>query len=142
MFLLDTNVVSELRRPGKADPKALAWAQSVPMIQQYVSAINILELEQGVLARERIDPVQGAILRTWLDDTVRVQLAGRIVSVDEPVALLCAYLHIPNQKSCRDALIGACAMVHGMTLVTRNPKDFNQMGDVSGKAIKLLNPWD
>jgi len=142
MFLLDTNVVSELRRPSKADPKVLAWAKSVPMIQQYVSAITMLELEQGVLARARSDEAQGTILRAWLDGTVRVRFAGRIVAVDEHVALCCAYLHVPNPKSYRDALIGACAMVHGMTLVTRNIKDFDQMTDISDRAIKLLNPWD
>jgi predicted nucleic acid-binding protein len=141
MFLLDTNVISGLRRPKKADPKLLAWAQSVPVVDQYLSAVTILELEQGVLGCERIDAAQGKMLRAWFDGTVRARFAGRIVSFDEPVALCCAFLHVPNPKSYRDAMIGACAMVAAMTLVTRNTRDFIHMTDAQGKAIKLIDPY-
>lgn len=141
MFLLDTNVISDLRRPQRVDPKLLAWAQSMSLMDQYLSAVTIMELEQGVLARERTDPAQGRVLREWLDGTVRSQFAGRIVAFDEPVALCCAFLHVPNPKSYRDAMIGACAMVHAMTLVTHNTRDFIHMVDAQGKAIKLIDPY-
>jgi predicted nucleic acid-binding protein len=141
MFLLDTNVVSELRRPSKADRNVLAWAESVPLVEQYVSVVTIMEVEQGVLAKERVDAAQGKALREWFDGTVRVHFAGRVVAFDESEALCCASLHVPNTKSYRDAMIGATALVHGMTVVTRNTSDFEAMKDGTGRTIKLFNPW-
>jgi predicted nucleic acid-binding protein len=141
MYLLDTCVVSELRRPDKANTKVLAWAQSVAVVEQYISAITILELEQGVLAKERTDPSQGQVLRRWLEQSVRVHFAGRIVAFDEQAALCCAALHVPNPKSYRDAMIGACGLIRGITVVTQNTKDFIHMVDKSGARIRLHNPW-
>jgi predicted nucleic acid-binding protein len=138
MFVLDTNVVSELRkvRAGKSDVKVARWADGVNAIELYVSAITILELETGVLLKERRDPVQGAILRTWLDNHVLPEFSGRVLPVDTEVARRCARLHVPDPRAQRDALIAATALVHGMTMVTRNLADFEPTG------VKLLNPWN
>jgi predicted nucleic acid-binding protein len=138
MFVLDTNVVSELRkvRFGKADANVAAWAQGVDAAALFVSAITILELELGVLLIERKDAVQGAMLRAWLDLQVLPEFAGRTLPVDSVVAQRCARLHVPDKRGERDALIAATALVHGMTLVTRNLADFRPTG------VNLLNPWE
>jgi len=138
MFVLDTNVVSELRkiRSGKADPQVTCWADNVDAGSLYISAITILELEIGILQVERKDPKQGAILRTWLEKLVLPEFAGRIFPVDAAVARRCARLHVPDPRAERDALIAATALVHGMTVVTRNVADFAPTG------VPLLSPWD
>jgi toxin FitB len=138
MFVLDTNVVSELRkvRAGKSDVKVARWADGVDAIELYVSAITILELETGVLLKERRDPVQGAILRTCMATHVLPEFNGRVLPVDTDVARRCARLHVPDPRGQRDALIAATALVHGMTMVTRNLADFEPTG------VKLVNPWN
>ena len=135
MFILDTNVVSELRRPHKADPRVTAWAAANPLASFFLSSITVLELELGVLAMERRDTAQGAILRAWLDGLVLPRFAGRILPVDTAVAQCCARLLVPDPRAERDALIAATAMVHGMTVVTRNTLDF------APTDVRILNPW-
>jgi predicted nucleic acid-binding protein len=137
MFILDTNVVSELRkaRLGKADAKVAAWADCIDAVMLYISAITVLELEIGVLQMERRDPAQGAMFRNWLDNHVLPEFAGRILAVDTAVAQRCARLHVPDRRAERDGLIAATALVHGMTVVTRNVEDFTPTG------VMLLNPW-
>jgi len=138
MFVLDTNVVSELRKAkaGKADRGVVAWASGVPPEDLFVSVITILELETGVLLVQRRDPKQGALIKAWLDQHVLPAFSGRVLSVDAAVAQRCAALHVPDPRSDRDALIAATAMVHNMTVVTRNVADFQPIG------VPLLNPWD
>lgn len=136
MFLLDTNIVSELRVPKRADINVLAWASSQPVAAQFLSSITVLELELGVLRMERKDAAQGAVLRAWLDGQVLPQFAGRVLAFDQSVALRCAKLHVPDPRAERDAVIAATAIVHGMTVVTRNTEDFILTG------VPLLNPWD
>lgn len=137
MFILDTNVISELRkvRSGGADPQVALWADSVDSIDLYLSAITVQELEIGVLLAERRDPRQGAVFRSWLDHRVLPAFAGRILPVDTAVALRSAKLHVPDPRPVRDCLIAASALVHGMTVVTRNTVDFE------GTGALLLNPW-
>ena len=137
MFLLDTNVVSELRkiRLGKADSNVAAWADSTDAADLYLSVITIQELEIGVLLAERRDPTQGAVFRAWLNSHVLPAFAGRILAVDTAVALRSAQLHVPDQRPVRDGLIAAIALVHGMTIVTRNVADFEPTG------VPILNPW-
>lgn len=138
MFLLDTNVVSELRKAqsGKADQKVVAWASQFSVSNFYLSAITILELEMGVLQIERKDEMQGTVLRAWLNNQVLPAFAERVLPVDIAVAQTCAALHVPDPCSERDALIAATAMVHGLTVATRNVDDFVATG------VDLLNPWD
>ena len=137
MYLLDTNVVSELRkvRAGKADVRVAAWADSVDVADLFLSAISVQELEIGVLLVERRDPAQGAMLRTWLDGHVLPAFAGRILAVDTAVAVRSARLHVPDPGPLRDSFIAATALVHGMTVVTRNIADFETAD------VPLLNPW-
>jgi predicted nucleic acid-binding protein len=137
MYLLDTNVVSELRKAptGKADANVIHWASSVSHMSLYISVITILELETGILLKERKDPKQAAILHDWLNDKVLPAFENRIIPIDKEVALQCATLHVPDPRSDRDALIAASALVHRMTVVTRNIKDYD------GSKVKLLNPW-
>lgn len=136
MFLLDTNVTWELRkaRSGNADPGVLAWANSVDASVLFISAITVLELEQGDLRVERRDPRQGAVLRAWLDGQVMPEFVSRTLPIDSAVARRCAGLHVPDPRSERDALIAATAIVHGMAVVTRNVADFDKTG------VRLVNP--
>ena len=138
MFVLDTNVVSELRkiRLGRADKNVAQWADSVESADLYLSAITVPELEIGVLLAERRDPPQGAIFRTWFERHVLPVFAGRILSVDTAVAQRSAALHVPDPSPFRDSLIAATALVHGMTLVTRNVADFQSSG------VSIFNPWE
>ena len=138
MFLLDTNVISELRkaRAGKADRNVAAWARSVSAGQLFLSVIVIQELEIGTLLAERRDPPTGAILRAWLDDHVLPIFSERVLAVDTAVALCSAALHVPNPRPIRDGLIAATALTHAMTVVTRNVADFTSTG------VPVLNPWN
>ena len=113
----------------------MAWTGTVDAAELYVSAISLMELELGVLSLERKDPAQGGVLRTWLEQQVLPEFAGRTLPVDAAVALRCAKLHVPDRRGERDALIAATALVHGMTVVTRNVADFEPTG------VKTVNPW-
>lgn len=138
MYLLDTNVVSELRkvRLGKADGHVADWADSIDAADLFLSPITIQELEIGVLVAERHDPRQGAVFRAWLDGHVIPAFTGRILSIDIAVAQRSAQLHVPDPRPVRDGLIAATALVHGMTVVTRNVVDFEPTG------VTILNPWN
>ncbi len=136
MYLLDTNVISELRKvkTGKANPAVVRWAESVSSQLMYVSAISIMELEIGVQLKERSDLRQGRTLRFWLEQKVLPGFEGRILSVDTTIARRCAALQVPDPASYRDSLIAATALVHGMTVITRNVDDFGR--------VAVFNPWD
>ena len=138
MYLLDTNVISELRkvRSDKANKNVEAWASSAATNSLYLSVVTVLELETGILLLERRDAVQGTLLRTWLEHQVLPAFSGRILPVDIPIARTCAEMHVPNPRPHRDAWIAATALVHGMTVVTRNVRDFEHAG------VQLLNPWE
>jgi len=136
-YLLDTNVVSELRKigDGKADARVAAWVDTEDAESFFISAITILELERGVLGIQRRDAAQGARLRAWLDNHVRPEFAGRILPIDDQIATRCAHLHIPDRRNEVDALIAATALVHGLTVATRNVRDFE------GTGVVVVNPW-
>lgn len=137
MFVLDTNVISELRKlgDGRADANVTAWLSVHDAALFFVSAISVMELEIGVRRIERRDPAQGVLLRAWLDERVFPEFEGRVLPVDTAVALRCARIHVPDPRSERDALIAATALVHGMTVVTRNVADFRDTG------VTLIDPW-
>ena len=138
MFLLDTNVVSELRKAkaGRADKNVVAWAASAAASTMFVSAITVQELEIGVLLAERRDPTQGSILRRWLEAQVLPAFAERILPVDTAVARRSAALHVPDPRPVRDSLIAATALVHGMPVATRNVADFAPTG------VEIIDPWE
>jgi predicted nucleic acid-binding protein len=137
MYLLDTNVISELRKAKSKniDKSVAKWAQHVSATSLFLSVVTILELETGILSVERRDASQGAVLRTWMDTHVLPAFSERILPLDIAVAVRCAKLHVPDKKSDRDAIIAATALVHGMVVVTRNTKDYKQSG------VELLNPF-
>jgi hypothetical protein len=135
MFLLDTNVVSELRRPERADVRVRAWAAKTALELHAISVVTLEELERGTLLMERRNAQQGAVLRRWLEDEVVKRLSPRILPIDAAIARRCARLHVPDPRPERDALIAATALEHGLTVVTRNAADFAPMG------VTLLNPW-
>jgi len=135
MFLLDTNIISELRRADKADRNVVAWASARPVSSFFLSAITILEIELGALLIARRDSAQGASLRAWIDQQVLGRFEGRVLAVDTIVAQRCARLHVPDPRAERDALIAATALVHDLTVVTRNVADFKATG------VALINPW-
>ena len=139
MFLLDTNVVSELRkvRSGKAAAAVADWAAELPAARLFISMVTLHELEHGVLLAERADPAQGRVLRAWLDESVPAAFAERMLPVDEAVARRAAGLHVPDPAPFRDALIGATALVHGMTVATRNVRDFERFA-----GLVVINPWE
>ncbi len=138
MYLLDTNVVSELRKVGdnKADANVVRWVLSVDAASIYLSVVTIMELEIGILRIERRDQRQGAMLRVWFENHVLPEFADRTLSIDATVARRCARLHVPDPRSERDALIAAAALSYGMTVVTRNLSDFRTWG------VQLINPWE
>lgn len=138
MYILDTNVISELRRAGqgKADDNVVSWASSVETTSLYVSVVSIMEIETGILQIARRDKDQANVLRRWFEGHVLKAFENRILPINEAVARQCAQLHVPDPKSERDALIAATALVHGMTVVTRNTRDFDPSG------VRLLDPWE
>lgn len=136
MFLIDTNVVSELRKRQKANPAVLEWSRSTDASDHYLSCITLLEAEYGALLIERRDPVQGALMRRWVERDLLGGFSGRVLNVDAQVALRCAALHVPNRRQERDAMIAATALVHDLIVVTRNTRDFE------GTGARLLNPWE
>ena len=135
--MLDTNVVSELRkiRSGKADANVAHWADRVQTSELFISVITLQELEIGVLLAELRDPSQGEVFRTWLVSHVLPAFENRVLPVDVAVSRCSAQLHVPDPKPFRDGLIAATALVHGMTVVTRNTIDFELTG------VQLINPW-
>jgi toxin FitB len=135
VFIVDTNVVSEIRRGPQGHPKVLAWAAAVPTKDTYLSAITVLELERGALRLARKDATRAGIISDWLHHQILPRFAGRILPIDERVALSCARLHVPTTRAERDAWIAATAIVHSMTVVTRNVGDFKIGG------VKVFDPW-
>lgn len=134
-YLLDTNVVSALRVRGRNRPVE-AWASSIAVGDQFVAAFTIAEIERGVIARERADAEQGAVLRRWFEENVMPAFAGRVLPFDLSAARILAAYRVPEQAPFDDALIAAVAESAGMTVVTRNTKHFEPLG------VTCLNPWD
>lgn len=138
MYLIDTNVVSELRatKSRPSNSQVVAWTKSVQAEGLFLSVITIFELEKGILSIERRDRAQAAVLRRWLSEVVLTGFSGRMLEIDLDVVTRCAKLHVPTTRPERDAWIAATALVHGMTVVTRNVSDFEPMG------VAVVNPWN
>ncbi len=135
MFLLDTNVVSGLRRRSRADAALVRWARVTPLPMLYLSVVSTMEIELGVLRAEHRDPRQGATLRQWFETDVLRKFEERILPIDEAVARQCARINASGPKSINDSYIAATAIVRNMTVVTRNESDFRPTG------VAIFNPW-
>ncbi len=136
MYLLDTNVLSELRRGPRANSNVVAWARAIHPTEFFLSVITVLEVERGILMVERRDKTQGSLLRAWFNERVMPQFEERILPVDTPVAQKCAALQVPNPRPHFDALIAATALTHHLKLATRN------VGDFEGTGVDFVNPWE
>lgn len=138
MYLLDTNVLSELRKvgDGRADPHVTAWTGRIAPGDLHISVMSIMEIELGILRIERRDRLQGDRLRTWMRHHLQPAFTNRTLPITPPIALQCARLRVPDPASERDAWIGATALVHGLTLVTRNVSHFSRTG------LSIINPWE
>ena len=136
-YLLDTNVITELRkaRTRAIDPAVSAWTDSVDAGDLFLSAITIMEIEKGIAQVARRDVAQADRLREWFETAVLTEFSERILPFETEAARYCARLHMPDKRSANDAIIAAIAWQHHMVLVTRNEKDFSGMG------AQLLNPW-
>ncbi len=136
MYMLDTNVMSELRKLRRADPNVSLWAGSVESDSLYLSAMTIFEIEIGILRVARSNAAHAAIYHEWLHQNVLPSFVGRILPMDEHVALLFARMMTPKTRPYRDALIAATAQHHGYAVVTRNVRDFSDL------PVRVINPWD
>ncbi|RNI21200.1 PIN domain-containing protein [Flexivirga caeni] len=134
-YVLDTNVVSALRVRGR-NPQVEAWAASVPIADQFVTATTMAEIERGVVAKERFDRLQGEILRRWFEDHVLPAFADRVLPFDLPASRILATHRVPEHAPLDDALIAAVAQAADMTVVTRNTRHFEPLG------VACLSPWD
>ena len=136
-YLLDTDVVSELRKPARrASERVRAWAGAQRTTELGVSVITVMEVEIGVGRLERRDPSRGRVLREWLERDLLAAFAGRVLPVDLAVVRRAASMHVPDPRPERDALIAATALVHDLVVVTRDVADFEPLG------VSLVNPWD
>jgi len=120
---------------GKGNRNVANWEAAVPPAAMFLSVITVMELELGTLLMERRDPAQGAVLRGWLENRIMPVFADRTLPIDAVIARRCASLHVPDPQGERDALIAATALVHGMSVATRNVADFQASG------ARIVNPW-
>jgi hypothetical protein len=135
-YLLDTNVISELRKPaGRAEPKVHAWARQQSTSDLSISVITVKEIEIGVGRLERRDPRQGEVLRKWLERDLLAAFATRIWPIDLAVVRRAATMHVPDPRPERDVLVAATALTLNLAVVTRNASDFLLLG------VEVINPW-
>ena len=133
MYLLHTNVVSELRRP-RPSPAVLEWIQRVPADHLNLSAITIGEIQAGIEVTRQQDAAKADQLEAWLDHLL---LTHEVLAVDAPAFRIWAKLmHGQSDTLMQDALIAAVATVHRLTVVTRNTRDFQHLN------VPTLNPFD
>jgi predicted nucleic acid-binding protein len=138
MYLLDTNIVSEIRKIGrnKADENVVAWLSNVSKESFYTNAVVVMEIERGILRMSRKDQQQAASLKDWYQTVVKSMFHERVLPIDEATANICATLHIPDLAPENDAWIASSAIQYDLTLVTRNTKDFQHPN------LRVLNPFE
>jgi predicted nucleic acid-binding protein len=133
--LLDTNVVSELRKGPRCHEAVAAWQAAIDLHALFLSIVTLLELRLGIALKARKDQAAGDVLLDWYQTALKPTFAGRILGVDEGIAERCALLHVPVTRPYRDSLIAATAAEHGLIVATRNVADFEALG------VEVVNPW-
>lgn len=133
-FLLDTNIISEIRKRDRAHPNVIRWVSETPVEEIGTSVLVLAEIRRGIELKRRNDPHQAKALDQWFSQ-MRTALSDRVLPVDEAVAETWALLGIPNPLPLIDSLLAATAKVHGMTLVTRN------IADIAAAGVLLLDPF-
>jgi predicted nucleic acid-binding protein len=136
-LLLDTNVISEIRKPkDRIDAKVALWSKTVDFTACRLSVISLLEIQRGILSIARRDSEQGFALLRWMEQEVMPDFRGRIIPIDSAVAIKAAALQVPDPRPLADALIAATSLIHNLTVVTRNVGDFLPCG------VRVINPWE
>ena len=133
-FLLDTNVIAEIRKRDRAHPNVARWVEQTPVLEMGTSVLVLAEIRRGIEQRRRKDPAEAAAMDHWFR-LMRDRLGDRVVLINEAVAETWARLSVPNPLPLVDGLLAATAKVHGLTLVTRNVADIDRTG------VVFLNPF-
>jgi predicted nucleic acid-binding protein len=133
-FLLDTNVISEIRKRDRAHPNVARWVVRTPVTDIGTSVVVLAEIRRGIELKRRSDKTQAAALDLWFTQ-MRTRLADRVIPIDEPIAEAWAILGVPDPLPLIDGLLAATAKVRGLTLVTRN------VGDVARTGVSVLDPF-
>jgi predicted nucleic acid-binding protein len=137
MFLLDSNVVSELRSAKRCDPRVRSWERETPLASCWISVMALLEIRQGICQVKGKDAAFAEILEQWLEGRVKPAFEGRILSVTPTVAERAGRIAALRTRGLADCLIAATALEHRLALVTRNIADFEDL-----VGLKLVNPWN
>lgn len=139
MYLLDTNVISQIRKVNhpKCPPIFKTWFDKVDLNHCYLATITLFEIERGILQKAHKDKMQADMIRHWFEHQIKPEFAERVLSLDMPNALKTAYFHVPNPAPLIDSFLAGIAISHELILVTRNTKDF-----IGFDGIKLLNPFE
>lgn len=137
MFLLDSNVVSELRSVKRCHPHLLAWQQEAPLESCWISVVTLLEIRKGIVQMEGKDVEFAGVLERWLKERVKPTFATRTLSVTPPVAERAGRIAAIRTRGLADCLIAATALEHRLALVTRNLADFEDL-----EGLEIVNPWD
>jgi predicted nucleic acid-binding protein len=132
--LVDTNVVSELKRGRHADARVVAWFSNIPSERVFTSVIVLGEVRRGIELVARRDKRQAELLERWYA-SIREHLANRVLAVDEPIMMIWSKISVPHMQPAYDGLIAATALAHGMTVVTRNALDYQRAG------LDVIDPW-
>lgn len=135
-YLIDTNVISELRKADRCDPQVAAWQNSISGEELFASAISMMEIRRGVLNAKRTNAEFAKLLEEWYEGQVKLAFLGRVLSVDLAIAERCSELMNNRSRGMADALIASTAYEHDLILATRNIADFSDTG------IEVVNPWD
>jgi predicted nucleic acid-binding protein len=132
--LVDTNVISELKRGRNAAANVVAWFAAMPVHNVFTSVVVLGEIRRGIELVARRDKLQADVLERWYS-TMRRRLGDRVIGVDEPVMTAWSKITVPDMLPAYDGLIAATALVHGMTIATRNTADYRRAG------IAVIDPW-
>ena len=133
-FLLDTNVISEIRKRDRAHANVARWVAATPADKIFTSVVVLAEIRRGIELKRRRDPLQADRLDAWFG-TMRNRLGTRVYAVDEAIADAWAVMSVPDPLPLVDGILAATAKVHGLTLVTRN------VADVARTGIAVVDPF-